>query len=255
VAAVVIALALVACGKPALEPAASPPLEVAVAQPEKPRVATAPPAPSPAAAEPAVATEPDPEPLTMPKSWSGPIVPGLAFTDALRKARGARDAFARLAAPAAKAKEPAVKAWFAQAQTQVDQAREIVEEGDRPELEDVRGAGRGEQTLHGRDLDDAAVERKLQRTDRDDQTEGERPAHRHPLCAEQALGHVERDRVPDVVDAVAEDATALDDAEGVSTASSLIAAASGARITRQCALPIGGSAGRLGACVSVARSF
>jgi hypothetical protein len=58
----------------------------------------------------------------MPKTWSGPIVPGLAFTDALRKARGARDAFGRLAAPAATAKEPVIKAWFAQAQVQVDQA-------------------------------------------------------------------------------------------------------------------------------------
>jgi hypothetical protein len=58
----------------------------------------------------------------MPKTWAGPVVPGLAFTDALRKARGARDAFGRLAAPPATAKEAVIKAWFAQAQVQVDQA-------------------------------------------------------------------------------------------------------------------------------------
>jgi hypothetical protein len=126
VAAAVIALSLLACGKQVLEPAARPPLDVVVAQPADP-LAVKPPAAEVAAAEreapPApVAPEPDAEPLALPKSWSGPIVPGLAFSDALRKARGARDAFARLTAPAAKAKEPAVKAWFAQAQTQVDQA-------------------------------------------------------------------------------------------------------------------------------------
>ena len=120
-------LALLACGKQVVEPAASPSLEVVVAQPADPRVDKAPVTPTtPADLEAAAAIdapEPAPEPLTMPRSWSGPIVPELAFSDALRKARGARDAFARLTPPgAAKAKEPAMKAWFAQAQTQVDQA-------------------------------------------------------------------------------------------------------------------------------------
>ena len=119
-------LALVACGKQVVEPAASPPLDVVVPQPADPQPAKAAVTPTtPADREAAAALtapEPEPEALVMPKSWSGPIVPGLAFSDALRKARGARDAFSRLSAPAAKAKEPAMKAWFAQAQTQVDQA-------------------------------------------------------------------------------------------------------------------------------------
>ena len=58
----------------------------------------------------------------MPKAWTGPIVPGLSFVDALKKARIARDAFGRLAQPATSAKEAIVKAWFGQAHALVDQA-------------------------------------------------------------------------------------------------------------------------------------
>lgn len=120
------ALSLLACGKQVMEPAPSTPLEVVVPQPADPRADKAPVTPTTAADREAAAAietpQLDPDTLVMPKSWSAPIVPGLAFSDALRKARGARDAFARLTAPAVKAKEPAMKAWFAQAQTQVDQA-------------------------------------------------------------------------------------------------------------------------------------
>ena len=116
------------CGKAVVEPV-SPPVDVIVAQPQAadPRPERSPVAPQTAAEREAAiavaAAEPEPEPPeALPKTWTGPIVPGLAFTDALRKARGARDAFSRLAAPPAKAKEPVVKAWFAQAQLQIDQA-------------------------------------------------------------------------------------------------------------------------------------
>lgn len=118
---------LSACSRQPLEPVTSLPLEVVVAQPAERSAEKTPAIPpttperevEPLAGGPEVAPA-DPGPL--PKSWSGPIVPLLGFSDALRKARGARDAFTRLTAPAAQAKEPVVKAWFAQAQTQVDQA-------------------------------------------------------------------------------------------------------------------------------------
>lgn len=70
----------------------------------------------------ASAPEPEPEPEALPKTWTGPTIPGLSFADALRKARGARDAFGRLAPPATNAKEASMKTWFGQAQTFVDQA-------------------------------------------------------------------------------------------------------------------------------------
>lgn len=117
-------VALVGCGKLAME-AAPPPVDLVVAVPAEPR-AERPPVAPPTRPEREVEVEVtapvEPEPETMPKTWTGPIVPGLGFIDALRKARGARDAFGRLAAPGTTAKEPAVKAWFAQAQAQVDQA-------------------------------------------------------------------------------------------------------------------------------------
>jgi hypothetical protein len=124
--AVVLGL-LVGCGKQAMEPAI-PPVDVAVGVPADPRAELPPVAPQTRTerevdvAIEAAAADPGPEPDTMPKTWLGPIVPGLGFTDALRKARGARDAFGRLPVPAANAKEPVVKAWFGQAQVQVDQA-------------------------------------------------------------------------------------------------------------------------------------
>ena len=118
---------LFACGRQALERVTSLPLEVVVAQPaygSSDKTPVIPPTASEGEVEP-LAGGPDAalaDPGTLPKSWSGPIVPRLAFTDALRKARVARDGFTRLIAPAAQAKEPAIKAWFAQAQMQVDQA-------------------------------------------------------------------------------------------------------------------------------------
>ena len=121
--------ALAGCAKQAMDPA-TPALDLVVSVPgdprtePPPRVAAQPPPGRDvdAAIAVAVAADPEPEPDRMPKAWAGPIVPGLGFTDALRKARGARDAFGRLAVPAATAKEPVVKVWFAQAQVQVDQA-------------------------------------------------------------------------------------------------------------------------------------
>ena len=131
VGSVALAGCLAACGKQALEPStasagATPPLDVVVGDPSParplPLEPTAVPAPEPRASVTPAASEPDAEPEALPKSWTGPIVPGLSFADALRKARGARDAFSHLTPPAASAKEPVMKVWFGQAQSLVDQA-------------------------------------------------------------------------------------------------------------------------------------
>jgi hypothetical protein len=130
---------VLACGKQALSGAQ--PMEVAIGEPApiaRAPVAPAPVTPPPATEEPPAELELAPDTLNMPKTWTGPIVPGLSFADALRKARVARDAFARLVQPsagtaaaaaattatatAAAAKEPLVKAWYGQAQGLVDQA-------------------------------------------------------------------------------------------------------------------------------------
>ncbi|MDB4939277.1 MAG: hypothetical protein JWP87_6249 [Labilithrix sp.] len=112
---------LVACGKQAFEaPPAAKPVEVVVADP-----AAGPPPVVPAVAPivpPMPEADPETEPEPLPKTWTGPIVPGLSFDDALRKARGARDGFERLATPSSKAKEASIKAWFGQANGLVDHA-------------------------------------------------------------------------------------------------------------------------------------
>lgn len=124
---------LAACGKAALEPHEDPsarpaPMEVVVADPAAP--APAPVAPraqvesrvETAASAPRAEIEAEAEPDTLPKTWTGPIVPGLTFADAMKKARGARDAFAHLSPPPSTAKDANVKTWFGQAQVLVDQA-------------------------------------------------------------------------------------------------------------------------------------
>jgi hypothetical protein len=106
-------------------------LEVVVREPREPREPSvvrpaAPlPLPLPLPQPPTKAqTEPTPEveAEALPNVWSEPNVPGLSFADALRKARGARDAFGRLTPPGTNAKEASMKTWFGQAQTFVDQA-------------------------------------------------------------------------------------------------------------------------------------
>jgi hypothetical protein len=131
---------MAACGKQPVEPRSPEPasepapvtssaIEVVVGDPVSaplilPVVPTRALSPTPAPAPPT----PEPladaavEPALLPKAWTAPSIPGLTFADALRKARGARDAFARLVPPATKAQEASIKAWFAQAQTFVDQA-------------------------------------------------------------------------------------------------------------------------------------
>lgn len=131
--ALTVMLVAGACGAcanaatPAHEPAAPSPIELVVA---------AEPTPADAPAPPKLATEPvmtgmnrvDPAPLDekaeLPKTWTGPIVPGLGFAVALRRARGARDAHGRLVVPtgAAAAQEASMKTWFIQAQSAADQA-------------------------------------------------------------------------------------------------------------------------------------
>lgn len=129
-------LAAAGCGKQLVDPqgppalAAATPIDVVVGDPISPPVVVL---VVPARRErererepeaKAAAREPDsePEPDALPKTWTGPTLPGLSFADALRKARGARDAFGRLAPPATNAKEASMKTWFAQAQGFVDQA-------------------------------------------------------------------------------------------------------------------------------------
>lgn len=126
--------ASVACAKaaaPAHEPASPPPIELVVeADPQAVETSPAPPKP---ATEPPVVTgtgmnRVDPveldEKVELPKTWTGPIVPGLGFAVALRRARGARDAHGRLVVPtgAAAAQEASMKSWFIQAQSAADQA-------------------------------------------------------------------------------------------------------------------------------------
>jgi hypothetical protein len=121
-----------ACGKQDLEPrspsaaAAPSPIEVVIGDPttQPPVIPVVAPRSGPEQEGLAQARVPDsePEPEALPKTWSGPIIPGLSFADALRKARGARDAFGRLTPPATNAKEASMKTWFGQAQTFVDQA-------------------------------------------------------------------------------------------------------------------------------------
>lgn len=127
--------AAAACGKQPVDPrspssaAAPSPIEVVIGDPtsQPPVVPVVAPKPerereqqttTARASEP----EPEPEPEALPKTWTGPTIPGLSFADALRKARGARDAFGRLAPPATNAKEASMKTWFGQAQSFVDQA-------------------------------------------------------------------------------------------------------------------------------------
>ena len=154
--------ALVGCGKLAIE-AAPPPVDLVVAVPAEPRAERAPAPPTRPEHEADVAAAAEAEPEAMPKTWTGTIVPGLGFVDALRKARSAREAFGRLAAPAAAAKEPAVKAWFAQAQAQVDQASRMYaaafHAGDAPRegrIDAIAEAAELDMSM-ARSLDDAGL--------------------------------------------------------------------------------------------------
>jgi hypothetical protein len=120
--------AMAACGKQPVEPrspepasVAPPAIDVVVGEPVSPPVVLpVVPVVVETAGESVVETAVEAE--LLPKAWTAPSIPGLAFADALRKARGARDAFARLVPPATNAKETSLKAWFAAAQTFVDQA-------------------------------------------------------------------------------------------------------------------------------------
>ena len=163
-------LALAACGKQALEPSPAPgPIDVVVGQPADPRAVLPPVVPQTRAerevdvALDRAARGPEAEPDALPKTWTGPIAAGLGFTDALRKARAARDAFGRLTAPAASAKEPTIKTWYAQAQVQVDQASRMYaaafHASDAPRegrVEAIAEAAELDMTM-ARNLDDAGL--------------------------------------------------------------------------------------------------
>lgn len=111
------ACALVACGG-----GAAMPLEVKVTQPA---AASAPVSVQPPERETPVEIAPpvdaDPE---LPQTWSDPEIPTLGFADAMKRARDARDAFARLSVPKAadtSPPDPQIKAWFIRAELLVDQ--------------------------------------------------------------------------------------------------------------------------------------
>jgi hypothetical protein len=144
--------ASVACGKETLatESAATPPsgsavlppIDLVIGEPVLEPVPTA--APARTSADPVVVPapepEPEPEPATLPRAWTGPVIPGLTFADALHKARTSRDAASRLTATpptpasappsvstaamtaAAAAKEASAKRWFVQTLTLADHA-------------------------------------------------------------------------------------------------------------------------------------
>jgi hypothetical protein len=122
--------ALGACGKEAVSAPTSlaPPLDILIADPSAPPPPVVAPRAPPvrpterAAAAPEAAPEALPEPDPLPKTWTAPIVPGLAFADALRKARAARDAHGRFGAAPSTTKEAELKAWFTQGQAFADQA-------------------------------------------------------------------------------------------------------------------------------------
>lgn len=107
---------------PAATPSSPPPIVLVVGEPAPP-----PPLPAPVASAtkppaPAPVDELSPEPETLPKTWTEPVIPGLSFTDAAMKARAARDALERLPTPSTTAAAAAQKAWFTRAQVLADQA-------------------------------------------------------------------------------------------------------------------------------------
>ncbi|MBX3190633.1 MAG: hypothetical protein KF819_26770 [Labilithrix sp.] len=128
VALLVVVVALAACAERARDPAA--PATIVVKPPDAVEAIVDPVAePAPTVAE---------APAELPPAWTGPIVPGLTFADAIGKARATRDAYARLGRPmvpaAGSVAKPGVvtpspipadgptKAWFSRAQLLVDQA-------------------------------------------------------------------------------------------------------------------------------------
>ena len=124
-----LVLVVAACGREAVTvpPAPpAPPVDLVIGEPTPPPAPVAklvpPPRPLPLVAPSAPERESESESEPLPKAWAAPIVPVLGFTDALRKGRAARDAFARLTPPPPNAKEATLKVWFGQAQMLVDQA-------------------------------------------------------------------------------------------------------------------------------------
>jgi hypothetical protein len=120
-------VACVACGKYTVDPppATAGATEVVVGDPVTAAPIATPPkvewAPEPTSAQ-GAPFESDPSAEPLPATWTGPIVPGLSFDEALKKARDAREAHGRLVVPGANDKPDVVKAWFARAQALVDQA-------------------------------------------------------------------------------------------------------------------------------------
>jgi hypothetical protein len=109
-----VTLTLTACGARAATP-----VELPITQPIE---AAKPDAPKPQ--EEAIVAEDD-APPPLPQAWTPPTLPQLAFADALKRARDARDAYGRLVVPKAPETvppDPQIKTWFMRAESLVDQA-------------------------------------------------------------------------------------------------------------------------------------
>jgi hypothetical protein len=128
------------------------------APPPKPPMAPAFPTAEPMTLETAEPPPPEPE---MPKAWDGPDIPALAFADAIKRARDARDAFGRLATPKpmdSTPPDPQLKTWFARSSPLVDQASRMYAAAFR--ASDANAVGRVDAIAEAAELDVAFV-RKL----------------------------------------------------------------------------------------------
>jgi hypothetical protein len=92
---------------------------------------------------------------------------------------------------------------------------DLVEEGDRAEIVDVRGGARLDGATEPRDHESAVAERDLERAHRDDDSLGEGPAHLDAVCARDGrLGGLEGNQVARVENAIREDGPARDGGDG-----------------------------------------
>lgn len=118
-----LTVALIACGKQSVD--ARPPIEVVVGDPNALSPPVRPQTAIEWATETVSASQPRPaetEPQGLPRSWTEPVVPGLPFGDAIRKARNARDRYSRLLTPGPSTNGATSKSWFVLAQSSVDEA-------------------------------------------------------------------------------------------------------------------------------------
>jgi hypothetical protein len=156
--------AMHACAARAPAPPPSGPIDLPVGEPARaiPIGAYELPPPSPAPLDEAPA--PEVEPGDLPRRWSEPDVPRLAFAEAMRRARDGREAFARLRPPSPAGAAPdgsatdASKAWFVAAVALVDQSSRMYAAAFH--ASDAPREGRVDAIAEAADLD-ASLVRKL----------------------------------------------------------------------------------------------